>query len=130
MGLFAYPPFDSYWADDPARNVYVFRLDDALAGFAFVNDWSPSGQGVDHGLAEFFVLRAHRRSGFGWEAASQLFASLSGQWEVAVRGPNVPAVNFWRTALRDDSIRELNESSGDGERWDGTIFRFISDGAG
>lgn len=125
-GLFAYPHFDSYWCGDPARSVHILRVEGALAGFAFVNDWSPSGQGVDHGLAEFFVLRAHRRSGVGWEAASRLFEALPGVWEVAVSGPNVPAVNFWRTALRADPISDLKESAGDGTRWTGTIFRFSS----
>ena len=125
-GLFAYPGFDAYWRDEAARSVHLFTLDGALAGFAFVNDWSPSGQGVDHGLAEFFVLRAHRRTGVGWEAASRLFESLPGIWEVAVSGPNVPAVNFWRTALRADSISGLQEIAGDGARWTGTVFRFSS----
>jgi len=126
FGLFSYPQLETYWGEDPKRSVHVFRLDEALAGFAFVNDWSPSGQGVDLGLAEFFVLRAYRRSGVGWEAASRLFETLPGQWEVAVRGQNVPAVNFWRTALRADSINSLQEIAGDGTRWDGTIFRFAS----
>jgi len=124
-GRFTYAPFDSYWSD-PARRVYIFRLAGALAGFAFVNDWSPSGQGVDNALAEFFVLRAYRRAGIGWEASGRLFEKLPGMWEVAVAGANVPAVNFWRTALRADSISDLEESIGDGDRWTGTIFRFRS----
>lgn len=128
-GLFDYPAFESYLAGDPARSVYLFRLEGALAGFAFVNDWSPSGETVDCALAEFFVLRGYRRSGVGWEAAGRLFESLPGVWEVGVAGTNVPAVNFWRTALRDDSILKLKEFSGDGTRWDGTIFRFESGGA-
>ena len=126
-GLFPCADFDTYWSSDPTRKIFVFRLGGALAGFAFVNDWSPSGQGVDYGLAEFFVLRSHRRSGVGWDAANQVFASLPGQWEVAVRASNVPAINFWRTALRDDNIRALTEITGDGARWDGNIFRFESD---
>jgi len=125
-GLFPCSDFEEYWSDDDSLRVYVFRLDGALAGFAFVNDWSPSGQGVDFGLAEFFVLRSQRRSGVGWEAANQVFASLPGRWEVAVRASNVPAINFWRTALRDDALRNLTEVAGDGDRWDGTIFRFES----
>jgi len=129
-GLFPCSDFDEYWGDDASLRVYVLRLDGALAGFAFVNDWSPSGQGVDFGLAEFFVLRSQRRSGVGWEAANQVFASLPGRWEVAVRATNVPAINFWRTALRDEAIGGLEEIAGDGERWDGTIFRFESGAAG
>jgi len=45
-GLFPCSDFDEYWGDDASLRVYVLRLDGALAGFAFVNDWSPSGQGV------------------------------------------------------------------------------------
>lgn len=129
-GLFPCADFEDYWGDDPSLKVFVFRLDGALAGFAFVNDWSPSGQGVDYGLAEFFVLRSYRRSGVGWDAANQVFASLPGQWEVAVRASNVPALSFWRTALRDDAIRHLTEVAGDGDRWDGIIFRFESNASG
>ena len=125
-GLFPCADFDAYWGDDPSLKVFVFRLDSALAGFAFVNDWSASGRELDYGLAEFFVLRSHRRSGVGWDAANQVFAALPGQWEVAVRASNVPALNFWRTALRDDAIRGLTEITGDGARWDGIIFRFES----
>ena len=125
-GLFAYPHFESYWRGDPAWSVHIFRIDGALAGFAFVNDWSPSEQSVDYALAEFFVLRAHRRSGVGWEAAGRLFEALPGIWEVGVSGQNVPAVNFWRTALRADPITGLEEIAGDGARWDDTIFRFSS----
>lgn len=128
-GLFPGSDFDEYWEENNTLRVYVFRLNGALAGFAFVNDWSPSGEGVDFGLAEFFVLRSHRRSGVGWEAANKVFASLPGQWEVAVRASNVSALNFWRTALRDETIRDLTEIAGDGARWDGTIFRFVSKAA-
>ena len=128
-GRFPSDDFDAYWGDDPSRRVFVFRLDGAFAGFAFVNDWSASGQDLDYGLAEFFVLRSHRRSGVGWDAANQVFASLPGQWEVAVRAANIPALNFWRTALRDDAIRALSEITGDSARWDGIIFRFESGAA-
>lgn len=123
-GLFAYPPFDSYWQGDEARAIHLFRVAGDLAGFAFVNDWSPSGQGVDHALAEFFVLRPYRRAGIGWDASTRLFAQLPGIWEVGVLGHNFAAVNFWRTALRADPISDLEELQGPKGRWDGTVFRF------
>jgi len=51
-GLFPCADFDEYWGDDPSLRVHVFRQDGALAGFAFVNDWSPSGQGCRLGRCE------------------------------------------------------------------------------
>lgn len=123
-GLFAYPHFESYWQGDPARQIQVFRVEGSLAGFAFVNDWIPTGMEADHALAEFFVMRAYRRAGVGWDASTRLFSQLPGVWEVGVLGHNVPAVNFWRTALRTDPVRELEELPGPEGRWDGTVFRF------
>lgn len=127
-GRFPCDDFDEYWEDDAELSVHVFRQGGRLTGFAFVNAWSPSGQHIDHGLAEFFVLRGHRRSGVGWDAAIRLFSQSPGVWEVGVRGYNVPAMNFWRTALRDEAITDLHEFSGEDSRWQGTIFRFRSGG--
>ncbi len=52
-----YHYFDSYW-DDTQRWPYLIEIDDQLAGFAFVNSWSPSGQGTDFAIAEFIGSRA------------------------------------------------------------------------
>lgn len=124
-GRFAYPAFDSYWRGDRQRTIRLFRSGGATVGFAFIGDCSLSGRDVDRCLVEFFVLRAYRRSGVGWEAAARLFDTLPGRWEVGVRGTNVPAVNFWRTALRAETIGDLEEIETRGERWTGTIFRFL-----
>src|SRR5574341_1480553 len=59
-GLFSYQHFDSYWSDDD-RYPFLIRADGAIAGFALVRF---EGDGAAD-MAEFFVLRAHRRGGIG-----------------------------------------------------------------
>ncbi|MEU4771165.1 GNAT family N-acetyltransferase [Micromonospora sp. NPDC023644] len=77
---------------DPDSAGYIICHGTRKVGFAFVS-------GVEtpplH-IAEFFVVRAVRRSGVGSLAARQLFAKHSGHWEVAFQEENPGAARFWR----------------------------------
>ncbi|HEY5290381.1 MAG TPA: acetyltransferase, partial [Caulobacteraceae bacterium] len=101
------------------------RAGGALAGFALVNDNSHSGLPVDRNVAEFFIVRKHRRGGVGTAAARAVFALYPGQWEAAVARRNLPALAFWRTAVSGCpkliDLEELDVRSND---WDGPILRF------
>jgi predicted acetyltransferase len=50
-------------------------------------------------LSEFFVLRKHRRHGFGRRAALALFGQFRGKWQLSVLPGNEPAICFWRTII-------------------------------
>jgi predicted acetyltransferase len=63
----AYPHFDAYWSEDD-RWPYLIEVDDQLAGFALVNKWSPSHQGTDFAVAEFYILPDFRNAGIGGRA--------------------------------------------------------------
>ncbi len=126
-GSFECADFDSYWQGDPRRRIYLFRASGALAGFAFVNDWPPSGAAVDQALAEFFVLRKYRGRGVGRAAALALFRELPGLLELGVAFYNHPALAFWRRVLKAPGIAELAECRADTARWNGTIFRYRAD---
>ncbi|MEM8755446.1 MAG: GNAT family N-acetyltransferase, partial [Pseudomonadota bacterium] len=125
-GFFAYRGLDGYWGD-PGRAAFLLRRGSSLAGFALVNAWSASGAPTDHAVAEFFVLRKHRRVGFGAEAAEALIGSRPGRWEVAVADYNEPAKAFWPKALAPFAPVERVE--GDGDRWRGPIFRLTAGSA-
>lgn len=125
-GVFANDGFDAYWQGDPARRIYLFRLAGALAGFAFVNDWSLSGEPVDRAVAEFFVLRKYRGSGLGRRAAHDLVRRHPGVWELGTAFYNDPALAFWRRALQAAGVADLRETRANTARWNGTIFRFRS----
>ena len=54
-----------------------------------------------HDVAEFFVLRQHRRSGVGRRAAALLFRAFPTRWTVRVLARNARALAFWRETLRE-----------------------------
>ena len=122
-GLFdPYPYLDSYWRE-AGRWPFLILADGCLAGFVLVNDFSHSGQPLDYSVAEFFVVRKHRRGGVGRAAARAVMAPRPGQWELAVARANTGALAFWRGVARSfsDQIEELDQAD---EAWNGAILRF------
>ena len=122
-GRFPDYPLDSYWSD-PKHIPLLIRIDDHLGGFVLINDASHSGRPVDRNVAEFFVVRKHRRSGVGILAAHQAFSRYPGQWEVAVARRNVAALAFWRKATRQHPLAtDADESDIATPAWNGPIIR-------
>ena len=125
----AYGPMDSYWSD-PARIPLLIRVDGQLAGLALINDHSHSGQPADRNMAEFFVVRKHRRGGVGTAAAQAIFSRWPGLWEAAVARRNTAALPFWRKAAASHpACRGVEEIDLSNDHWDGPILRFRIDPA-
>jgi predicted acetyltransferase len=123
-GRFWSYPLDDYWGE-PKRVPLLIRRDGHLAGFVLINDVTHSGHDADRNMAEFFIVRKHRRSGVGRTAAQEIFSRYSGLWEVAVARRNVQAVAFWRGAIRSHpAARDVAELDLDSEAWNGPIIRF------
>ena len=118
-----YPYLDRYWVE-PARSAWFIRVDGHLAGFALLSATSHSGDPADHDMAEFFVVRKHRRGGIGFAAARQLIGPRTGQWEIAVTRANVGALAFWRRVAAETAAGEVDERWLDDDRWNGAILRF------
>jgi predicted acetyltransferase len=118
------PHLDSYWRE-PDRIPLLLRVEGHLVGFALLNAVAHSGRPVERSMAEFFVVRKHRRSGVGTVAAQTVFGRYPGRWEVAVARRNTGALEFWRTTItRHPLATEVEESDVVNDAWDGTIFRF------
>ncbi len=94
----SYDYFDPYWVD-PARHPYWIIADGERVGFCLVNANAPSGQPIDHAVAEFCVLPAHRRGGLGRAAVRAVLARHPGQWELQVYHANSGGLAFWPRAL-------------------------------
>lgn len=94
----SYDYFDPYWVD-PDRHPYWIMADGERVGFCLVNAHPPSGQTVDHAVAEFSVLAAHRRGGLGRAAVRAMLARHPGQWELQVYHANTGGLAFWPRAL-------------------------------
>ena len=100
-GRYGYRYLDDYWTDAD-RHPFLIRVDNLLAGLAFVRSGSP------HDMAEFFVMRKYRRQGVGHDAAQVLFARFPGDWQVRQLAANTSATKFWRAVIpvpfRQDTI--------------------------
>ena len=99
-GFFGYPYFDQYWTE-PARHPFLFQVEGKWAGFALVRQINEADGSTVHSLAEFFILRKYRGSGFGRQAAFQIFDQFPGKWHVAQLESNRPAQAFWRKVIED-----------------------------
>jgi predicted acetyltransferase len=127
-GRFKEHSLDSYW-NDPWRFPFLLRAESQLAGFALVHQKSRlSGADDVWDMAEFFVLRRHRRAGVGTRAAHILFETHAGTWEVRQRDANVAATSFWRRAIGAFTAGSFTEELVDDARWKGPVHRFTSGG--
>jgi predicted acetyltransferase len=127
-GRFApYPYLNSYWRDAD-RTPYVIRAGGHLAGFALINAFSHSGLPLDWAVAEFFVVRKHRRSGVGFIAATEIIRARPGQWELAVARRNTGALPFWRRVAQAIAGPAVDEIDRHDDLWDGPIVRFRAGG--
>jgi len=89
-GWYTYRYLDNYFVER-GRHAWLIRHDDHLVGFAMVRELEDGRRAV----AEFFVARAHRRSGIGRRAAAAMFAELPGPWELGHDLDNDEAAAFW-----------------------------------
>ena len=126
-GRFDAYDLDPYWRDAGAIPL-LLRRKGRLAGFALVNRAGHSGRPVTRNMAEFFVARKHRRSGFAQAAALEIFSRYPGQWEAAVARRNVVALAFWRRAVAaHPGARDIEELALKPPVWDGPVLRFRID---
>jgi predicted acetyltransferase len=124
-GLYEYPHLDAYWHDD-RRAAFLVRLSGRPAAFALVAQRSvfdPSATGVRE-VAEFFVLRQHRRSGLGRMLALDIFRRLPGRWEVRQTAENEAAQAFWRKVIAEYTGGRFVEVFLDDHRWRGPVQTF------
>jgi predicted acetyltransferase len=78
------------------------RRDAQTVGFVFIRPCSYlNSDPTVSDIAQFFVLRGHRRAGVGRAAAALAFARRPGPWEVREIDSNLPAQQFWRRAVGD-----------------------------
>lgn len=124
-GLFpAYPFLDAYWEEE-SRVPLLLRIGGHVAGFALLNAVSHGGFPADRNMAEFFILRKHRRGGAGTVAAHEIFTRYPGQWEVAVARANTAALAFWRRAVASaPGVSDIEEHDIATFSWDGPVLRF------
>src|SRR5215813_10228182 len=95
-GRFGYEKLALYWSEPERRFPFLIRAGTRLAGFALVTRGSPASDDPnDFDIAEFFVVRRHRRSGVGRRAAFLLWNRFAAHWIVRVSEGNQKGLRFW-----------------------------------
>lgn len=89
-GTFVYRFLDHYFLE-PERSAWLVHHEGQLAGFVLARSFSDGSSE----MAEFFVVRGHRRRGVGRQAAHTAFFSRPGRWVVAYDIGNTDAAAFW-----------------------------------
>jgi len=127
-GRFGYPSLPLYWSE-PGRYPFLIKMGGNLAGLVLVKRGSEvSGNSAVWDMAEFFVLRGHRRRGIGTQVAHQVWEQFPGRWEVRVMESNLSAFHFWVNAISGftgEEIRPTRIEKGS-ECW--RLFSFESKG--
>ncbi len=124
-GRFPDYPLQTYWSGDRRRVPLLIERAGAPVGFALLNDHAHSGLPADWSMAEFFIVRKHRRGGTGTAAARLIFSAYPGQWDVAVARRNTAAHAFWGRAIASHPQASAHEElDRDDVLWNGAIFRF------
>jgi predicted acetyltransferase len=112
-GRFSYRWFDLY-GSKPGYQALLLRVRDKPAGFVLLEERGSEDNPDAHYVAEFFVMRAYRRSGYGTAVARALFDRYPGRWEIEQTGPNVAAQVFWRGVIASYTGGRYTEHNKDG----------------
>jgi len=124
QGRFPAYPLDPYWRE-PDHVPLLLRANSRIIGFALLNRVTHTDRPLDRNMAEFFVLRKHRRSGAGTAAAQAIFTRYPGMWEAAIARRNVTGVAFWRKAIREHPLAQhIEEIDLATPVWNGPVLRF------
>ncbi|HKU14970.1 MAG TPA: GNAT family N-acetyltransferase [Steroidobacteraceae bacterium] len=123
-GRFPDYALDAYWRE-PDHVPLLLRADSHIVGFALLNRLTHTNRAVDRNMAEFFVLRKHRRTGAGTAAAQAIFTRYPGMWEAAIARRNVVALGFWRRAIGEHPLSQhIEEVDLNTPAWNGPVLRF------
>lgn len=126
-GRFGYDKLPLYWSEPHGRHAFLIRCGAEIAGFALVTRGSPATDDPsDLDVAEFFVLRSHRRAGVGRQAARALWDALPGHWVVRVSEANRAGLPFWRAAVRAYVDEAFAEDTRAGQPHGWRVFTFYS----
>jgi predicted acetyltransferase len=89
-GTIPYRYLDHYFLDGDREACFV-RHGGNLAGFTMTR----ALESGERDVAEFFVVRHHRRRGVGARAAGAMFRRHPGDWVLTFDAANPPAAAFW-----------------------------------
>ena len=124
---FGYDKLPLYWSEPERRFPFLIRYGTRIVGFVLVTRGSTVSDDPDiFDIAEFFVIRRHRRSGIGRRAAFLLWDRIPGRWIVRVSEGNADGLSFWAAVIAEYTSGVATESrrAGSPDPW--RVFSFES----
>ena len=122
---FGYAKLPLYASEPDKRFPFLIRHGARLAGFAFVTRGSSASEDPDvFDVAEFFVLRRHRRAGVGRRAVFAVWKQLQGRWTVRVANGNRDGLEFWSRVVCEYTHGSFEERTVAGSPHDCRVFSF------
>ena len=105
------------WFRDERSAPFVILRENRPAGFALVQQTTPSGRGPTAAfrLTEFFIQADSRGLGLGRAAATLLFDRFDGEWLVTESTGHHGAVAFWRRVIAGYTRGRYRERMANGE---------------
>jgi predicted acetyltransferase len=129
-GRFGYPNLPLFWSEPDRRFPFLIRCGARVAGFVLATRGSPaSDDPVVFDVAEFFVIRRHRRSGVARRAAFLLWDRFPGTWIVRVSEGNAGALPFWAGVIGEYTKGDLRQTSRPGTPHAWRVYSFQSGSA-
>jgi predicted acetyltransferase len=126
-GRFGYEKLPLYWSEPERRFPFFIRRGDRIAGFVLITIGSPASDDPEVcDIAEFFILRRHRRSGVGSVAACLAWDRFPWRWTVRVSLGNKGALPFWQETIRAYTNNGATASQRSGSPHDWRVFSFES----
>lgn len=126
-GRFGYEHLPLYWSQPERRFPFLIHCGTRLAGFVLVMRGSKASDDPDaFDVAEFFILRRHRRSGAGRRAAFLLWNRFAGRWIVRVSEGNQGGRDFWASVINEYTSGALSETRRPGSPHAWRVFSFHS----
>lgn len=126
-GRFGYEKLPLYWSEPERRFPFLIHRGTRIAGFALVTRGSPASEDPNvFDIAEFFVVRRHRRSKVGRQAAFLLWNRFAGHWIVRVSEGNRGGCNFWASVIAEYTNGALSETTRPGNPHAWRVFSFDS----
>lgn len=99
LGNYEYKYFDSYFEDRERAALFIYN-DEALIGFAMINDYSCLGNRIDHAIAEFTIFPHYRKRRLGMRSVQEIFKQYPGRWEIKYSIKNKAAEALWTKAAK------------------------------
>jgi predicted acetyltransferase len=101
-GRFGYKDLGLYWSEPGRRYPFLIRQAQQVLGFTLITRQASVSAGNENlDVAEFFVLRRHRRLGVGRRAAFLVWNRFSAHWTVRVSLGNRTGLDFWESVIAE-----------------------------